>query len=273
MSVYENECLKPIVTRRKIEFALRNPHLAFLSLSGRLSYEGLLRALVSKDLEFLRSRASHVLKVKDFLQLSKEELDKTLRLIAPANDRTSWRLLNRWYSFLYAVTRATLPTTVVETGVLYGHSSAAILAGLEDNGAGTLFSIDLPPEEHRSIRVGQQYTQVGLRSPALSVGCGVPFLLRSRWNLRLGNSLELLPRIFDQASPISMFIHDSLHTYDHMTREYCLAYEVLEPGGLLISDDVSYNSAWSDFCKSKKENWTDISKGADDNGLFAFLVK
>ncbi len=162
---------------------------------------------------------------------------------------------------------------VVETGVLYGHSSAAILAGLEDNGSGKLISIDLPPDQHRSVIVEGQYLQVGLSSNELSVGCAVPPKIRSRWTLQLGNSLELLPKILKQFAPISMFVHDSLHTYDHMIAEFRLGYDMLEPGGLLISDDIGYNLAWHDFCRSRKEEWKEFSKGSDKNDRFGFLIK
>ena len=50
---------------------------------------------------------------------------------------------------LYLLVRAAQPQRVIETGVLYGASSAAILAALKHNGQGELYSIDLgnPPHE------------------------------------------------------------------------------------------------------------------------------
>ena len=45
---------------------------------------------------------------------------------------------------LYAAVRARKPSVVVETGVAAGLSSACILAGLQRNGMGELYSIDLP---------------------------------------------------------------------------------------------------------------------------------
>ncbi len=71
-----------------------------------------------------------------------------------------------------------------------------------------------------------------------------------------------------------MFVHDRLHTYDHMMAEYRLGYDALEPGGLLVSDDVDYNSAWSNFCKSKNQESKIISKGSGEQaGCFAFPIK
>ncbi len=264
--------MKPRFTRRGISFSIHHPHLAFLLLSGRLNYEELLQALASKDIDYLRNKFGPARLREKLPQSSQESIEETLRL-SIATRESSWGRLNQWHGFLYAMTRSVLPQIVVETGVLYGHSSAAILAGLEDNGSGKLISIDLPPDQHRSVIVEGQYLQVGLSSNELSVGCAVPPKIRSRWTLQLGNSLELLPKILKQFAPISMFVHDSLHTYDHMIAEFRLGYDMLEPGGLLISDDIGYNLAWHDFCRSRKEEWKEFSKGSDKNDRFGFLIK
>jgi hypothetical protein len=228
---------------------------------------------MSNDLHLIRKRSSGTLRLKNLLQLSQEETEGWLGSIAPAKSESSWRMLGRWHSFLYAVTRALVPATVVETGVLYGHSSAAILAALEDNMSGRLVSIDLPPEQHKSIIVGRRHVQVGIASNQLTIGCAVPFLLRSRWSLRLGDSLALIPKILDELGPISIFIHDSLHTFEHMMAEFRLGYEGLKPGGILISDDIDYNSAWSDFCLSQRETGKVIRKESNTSNLFGYLVK
>jgi hypothetical protein len=254
-------------------FALNNPRLALLLASGRVSYEEMLRTLVKNDIELLRRRAREALSADNFLELPDEELAQSLRRVAPAKAVWSWRLLNNWHSFLYMAVRAYSPALVIETGVLYGHSSAAILAALEDNRKGQLISIDLPSEAHQNVIVGRQHIQVGLSSNILSVGCAIPVHLRSRWNLRLGDSLKLLPNLLEETGPISIFIHDSLHTYDHMMAEYRIGYDALEKSGLLISDDVGYNSAWPDFCKSKKENLRYLSKSSRDEDKFGFLIK
>ena len=58
-----------------------------------------------------------------------------------------------------------------------------------------------------------------------------------------------------------------------MMAEFSLGYDVLEPGGLLISDDIGYNLAWQDFCELKKEDWGTLSKGPESDDKFGFLVK
>jgi len=229
--------------------------------------------MVKNDVGHLRLRAGQVFGTSNFLKLSKKDMARAIDEITPAKQESSWRMLNRWHSFLYAIVRAYSPSLIVETGVLYGHSSAAILAALEDNGAGQLTSIDLPREEHQNITVGRQHVQVGLSSNELSVGCAVPVYLRSRWNLMLGNSLELLPKILGETRHVSIFIHDSLHTYDNMMAEFSLGYNALESGGLLISDDIGCNLAWQDFCELKNEDWGALSKGSESDDKFGFLIK
>ena len=265
--------LKPKLSRKGIGFSLRQPRLAFLLLTGRLSYEEVLQELLGRDLRLLRNRIGSVLPNKGFHQMPQESIEETLRLISPTRQESSFGRLGRWHSFLYAITRSVVPKTIVETGVLYGHSSAAILAALEDNGNGRLISVDLPAEKHRTVTVGKQYVQIGIAQDRLSIGSAVPMSLRSRWTLQFGNSLDVLPRILDEVAPISIFIHDSLHTYDHMSAEFRLGYDALEPGGILVSDDIDYNSAWSDFCFSKGENWRSLSKGSRTSERFGFLIK
>jgi hypothetical protein len=88
-----------------------------------------------------------------------------------------------------------------------------------------------------------------------------------------GNSLDILPKILNDAAPVSMFIHDSLHTYDHMMAEFRLGYDALGADGVLVSDDINYDSAWFDFCKSSHENWKAFSKDKETNNQFFFLIK
>ncbi len=262
----------PFPSRFAVEFALRHPGLALLLKARAVRYEDVLRLLVARDLATLRKRYNRLLQNDTMLlQSPRDDLQRKLRRISPSRRETPQGAFNEWYAFLYAASRSLRPRIVVESGVLYGNSSAAILQALEDNGTGRLVSIDLPPQEHRNIVVDGQYIQTGLPS-ALPVGLVVSPRLRSRWELLLGDSLEVLPRLLHQVAPISMFIHDSLHTYEHMLAEYVQGYGALERGGILVSDDIRYNSAWTDFCKSRGEHGITLTKGAGKN-TFAFLVK
>lgn len=122
---------------------------------------------------------------------------------------------------LYLLVRAARPQVVVDTGVLYGASSAHILAALSRNGVGKLYSIDIgrdprePPHEFF-----------------------VPDKLRQHWELIIGDSRSELPSLLSRCPVIDMFHHDSLHTFDHMTWEFETAFPHLSPEGVLSSDDI-----------------------------------
>jgi predicted O-methyltransferase YrrM len=111
---------------------------------------------------------------------------------------------------LYLLVRAIRPRRVVETGVLYGASSAYLLAALARNGTGDLYSIDQGNAPHEPPN-----------------DFFVPPQLRERWHLRLGESQRELPALLADLGQI-----------DHMLWEYETAWRALSPQGVLSSDDV-----------------------------------
>jgi len=126
------------------------------------------------------------------------------------------------------------PAVVLETGVATGFTSAVILGALQDNGAGVLHSIDLPP------------LQV---DAATFVGRAIPDHLRDRWTLHLGPSRTLLPRVARAIAPIGVFLHDGDHSYAGQRRDLQEAWPYLAPGAALVCDDVR-NAAFVDFAES-----------------------
>ena len=132
---------------------------------------------------------------------------------------------------IYALCRYKKPDIVVETGVASGISSAYILAALEQNKKGRLYSIDMP---------GWQDAPSGWL---------IPDDLKKRWHLTLGRSSETLEPLLEKLSEIDIFLHDSDHSYRNMTWEFQTAWERLRPGGLLLSHNIDTNSAFEDFCR------------------------
>lgn len=57
----------------------------------------------------------------------------------------------------------------------------------------------------------------------------------------------LLPQVLATLKSVDMFIHDSLHSYEHMMFEFRAAWPYVRKGGILFSDDVDYNNAFADF--------------------------
>lgn len=144
---------------------------------------------------------------------------------------------------LYLLVRALRPERIVETGVSSGYSARLILEALARNGAGRLWSIGI-----EKIAVGARADGADGAFRARPVGWLVPEPLRSRWALRIGPSEALLARVLaEEADPLDLFIHDSLHVYERMMAEYTAAYPYLRPGGLLLSHDIHHNPAWPEF--------------------------
>jgi predicted O-methyltransferase YrrM len=60
---------------------------------------------------------------------------------------------------------------------------------------------------------------------------------------------------------MDIFIHDSLHTYEHMIWEFEASYPSLRVGGLLFADDALWNHAFSDFARRHGEHEARILRG------------
>jgi predicted O-methyltransferase YrrM len=155
-----------------------------------------------------------------------------------------------WRMPMYAIVeyihiRLMQPAIVVETGVEHGLSSKVILYAMERNGCGVLHSIDLPNADVEDESSG--FTQRNIMPPGRETGWLVPASLRGRWHLHLGDAKELLPKLLQSLGTIDIFIHDSLHSYDHMLFEFQTAWPHLRGGGVILSDDIDANCAFYDF--------------------------
>jgi predicted O-methyltransferase YrrM len=153
----------------------------------------------------------------------------------------------------YAIIRAVKPECVLETGIANGVSSAYLLLAMERNQNGMLYSIDVNDGSY--LPSGK------------TVGWVVPEWLRKRWTVHLGDARELLPRVLAELKSLDVFIHDSLHTYEHMKFEYDQAYPYLRQDGILISDDALWNPAFKEFAHKVGAPMTRVLRGV------GFLIK
>lgn len=147
----------------------------------------------------------------------------------------------------YAIVRAFKPDCVLETGVANGVSSSYLLLAMEHNQKGALHSIDV--------------NDGSFLPPGKCVGWIVPEWLRHRWKLYLGDARELLPAILKDLNSLDIFIHDSLHSYEHMKFEYEQAYPYLRGGGILISDDALWNRAFPEFAQMVRAPMARVIRG------------
>lgn len=146
---------------------------------------------------------------------------------------------------LYAFIRTMHPASVVETGGTPGKTSAFILRALNRNGHGHLWTLDLPPpESNEPIAPNRSHS---FRPSGVPSNWCVPAFLRDRQTLVLGNTQSTLPACLEQIGRVSLFHHDSDHSYSHMRWELETALPFSE---FLWVDDRGSNSAWSDFAQA-----------------------
>jgi predicted O-methyltransferase YrrM len=211
-------------------FVLRHPRYSLRAIlrEFRLADEKFLAGVTARPVADIRAYLNEPANLSWFTE--------HLRTCEPELNRLAVESANLYAKKIliqYAAVRALRPEIVVETGVASGISTTYLLLALDRNQQGVLHSIgDSNPN---------------FLPPGRSPGWIVPEKLASRWTLHLGKAEDLLPKVLSSVSPIDVFIHDSLHTHDHMLFEYRTAYPRLRPGGLLISDDVLWNAAFSQF--------------------------
>lgn len=144
---------------------------------------------------------------------------------------------------LYAVVRLTTPEGVVETGVASGKSSSMLLLALAHNERGRLVSIDLPNSPGSTLSDG-----AGTHTGGRPVGWLVPEYLRDRWELRLGDARSVLEQAAESLGAVDLFLHDSLHTPDHVAFELrTIAPRLRAPATLLVDDADLSLSAFTSF--------------------------
>jgi hypothetical protein len=146
-------------------------------------------------------------------------------------DRQSRPLFGRrlgWYCSL----RSAKPVLSVESGSHDGLGTALLLRALERNAAegaeGTLLTVDIDPGS----------------------GWLVPGAERTRLERHIGDAREVLPAVLS-GRRVGVFIHDSLHTYDHERFELELAADHADERFVLISDNAHASTALADVCRER----------------------
>lgn len=237
------------IDARMVGKAMRNPSRAMLRLvlRSRLARTGTeeerrrLLDFLSEHYGLDAKELADEYRQSDFFAWFRERRAALERFLGPYRFGTTGEF---GCEALYLLVRAARPRVVVETGVLYGASSAHILAALVRNGGGELHSLEIgrdprePPHDHF-----------------------VPRDLQAHWTLVIGDSRRELRSLLQRCAPVGMFLHDSLHTFDHMTWEFETALPYLSPAGILASDDilnppsllgVFQETAFPAFCKRRQ---------------------
>ncbi len=239
---------------RKINYGIRNPTKGIRYLFG--GKQGKKDAIYSVVRDYSKDKTT-LTKLSSFLEedlskyhkellsnelYKKAELDIAENSVAE-NTEHLWLFGFTEARLLYTLCRFFKPKIVIETGVASGLSSFMFLLAMKMNNIGHLYSIDLPLGDKRSY------------PPGKTIGWLVPDSLKDFWTLKIGDSKKLLPEILKETKSCDVFLHDSLHTYDHMLWEYQTVWPYLKKA--LLSDDTHLHDVFGDFvsknqCKSHK---------------------
>lgn len=158
-------------------------------------------------------------------------LDDLRSRLRPRRDRRSEPLFGRRLGW-YCLVRHARPSLTVETGSHDGLGTALLLRALERNAAegaeGALVSVDIDPGS----------------------GWLVAEPLRVRLERHVGDARAVLPAVLSGRG-VGVFIHDSLHTYEHERFELELALEHRDRTLFLVSDNAHASTALADACRQQ----------------------
>jgi hypothetical protein len=150
------------------------------------------------------------------------------------------------------------PAAVVETGVAHGLTSRVILEGIQRNGSGHLWSVDLPAVD-----------------PALhhEIGIAIPAALRPHWTYVEGTSRRRLPDLVRGLTHVDLFLHDSLHTGRNTFFELDTVWPTLPPGGAALVDDIHRNLGFSRFTEQVAPAAWVAARHVSGDGLWGAAIK
>lgn len=137
-------------------------------------------------------------------------------------------------NIIYTLIKIYQPKKIVETGVAAGWSSLAILKGIEEIPDARLISVDMPYPKMNN----ENY-----------VGCVVPEILRHKWTLIRQPDRYGLVKAIRLLKEVDFCHYDSDKSYSGRTWAYRIIWKSLNPGGILVSDDIQDNIAFKEFCE------------------------
>ncbi len=220
--------------------------MALAHLSGRVF--GISKFLrPASTIDFRKSELKSAKSTKEFISLlitNQKEIDSALeeakKLLNENMSQKTGKLYepSRWNSglelqhILTALVILTKPEVVVETGTANGASAAAILAGLEYNKAGHLWSLDIKPANPVLVEERLKH-----RATFLKVS---------------GKESEVSKQLLEikqSYKGFSIFLHDADHSYLGQQSDYRLAKS--NGFDLILSDDIDASLAFCEFAKAQ----------------------
>ena len=142
-------------------------------------------------------------------------------------------------NILYWIAEHLQARNVVETGVAYGWSSLAILLSISKRKDSLLVSTDMPYPNLNNDKY---------------VGCIIPAELKPHWHIIPLADRDALPKALKKFHQIDICHYDSDKSYKGRLWAYSRLWNALRPGGCFISDDISDNLGFRDFCNQIDTN-------------------
>lgn len=147
---------------------------------------------------------------------------------------------------LHSLARFKKPKHIVEVGVSAGVSSAYFLRAILLNGSGTLHSIDLPEFENGAPNKRSSWALPKGKAP----GWAIPAYLKKNWDLRLGKSGEMLPRLIKNIDSVDMFLYDVPYEIDEAIGDFAIVNQKLKKGSIVLADNAQVPITW--WAKKRK---------------------
>jgi predicted O-methyltransferase YrrM len=118
------------------------------------------------------------------------------------------------------------PKIGCEVGLAFGISSLYILDAMKHSGDGVLIGMD-PAQHDRTWRGG------GLHNISRAG-------FSDRYSFQEATSQAVLPRLVDAGTRIQFGFIDGWHTFDHTLVDFFYLDQMMDPGGVIVIDDVGY---------------------------------
>jgi hypothetical protein len=233
------------------------------NLYDYLKLRRLSKKLVDRFIKEKFSKEIEVSKLKVIVEKKEQEFRQKIKGRTYRGQEYSFGAFNFNEAFLiYSLIRLLKPNIIVETGVCNGVSSAFILLGLKNNFNGQLYSVDFPEVADKKYGKNSFWEgKDGAVIPAEALpGWIIPQDLKKRWHLILGKTQDELLPLLKRLKKVDLFIHDSEHSYECMSFEYNSAYRFLTKNGVMVSHDITWNSAFSDFAKQFNRGYINLTE-------------
>ncbi|MCC6911888.1 MAG: class I SAM-dependent methyltransferase [Flavobacteriales bacterium] len=167
-------------------------------------------------------------------------------------------------TWMYEVTLALKPTSILEVGMAYGFSSLYFLAALKRNGSGTLTSID--PFQHNP------YTGVGVThalTHAPKDASGTSF------NLVEDRSDRAIVDLLRSGRRYDLIYIDGNHRFDDVLVDFYLCDQVCGLGGHIILDDMWMSSIKSvaEFIRMNRDHFVEVKSPVWNTAMFKKVKK